>query len=540
MTTCSRCGNVIPGGQPSCQYCGMPVVNRNEYAGGSGKGASEQGELPVWLQSLRAGTQPTYSNGGPNNYSGNNQVDDGSLPGWMRSEQGDTGNMPSSQQPALRPSSMPAPNTDGVILASGNMSASSLIDEQSLPSWMQESSKAQQQGIAASSLLQPEALPPWLRNAGPQFPTSPSSLLPSASGTQPQTPPTMMSIPNSWSGPGTAQPMQPSQPSQPVPPVSQPLTQQPVQQVQQAQPAFPPQGFSAQELIDPQSLPPWLSGQQAGATGGASVSAASLLDMNALPPWLRESGQGQAGQPGAMMPPPSNVPGQGPMPGMMQSPQPPQMQPPVQQTSSGNLAAASFIDMDALPAWLRAPDGQPGNMGQGGPGMPGAAGYARQGGPGMPGVPPRAENVRVPSRPRGAAGAHEESEVAANVFASMLGVASNAPYLPGQQSPSQVPQQPQGMGVPGTPGIPGSQQSYPAPGGPGYGPQSYPGQQSGMPGQMGQPGGYPMGNQPGYQQMPPGSMSQGWPNQQEQQGQNKPAAKKRGFLDTIRDWFTRS
>lgn len=171
--------------------------------------------------------------------------------------------------------------------------------------------------------------------------------------------------------------------------------------------------------------------------------------------------------------------------------------------------------------------------------MPGAAGYARQGGPGMPGVPPRAENVRVPSRPRGAGGAHEESEVAANVFASMLGVASNAPYLPGQQSPSQVPQQPQGMGVPGTPGIP-AQQGYQTPGGPGYGQQGYPGQQSGMPGQMGQPGGYPMGNQPGYQQMPPGSMSQGWPNQQEQQGQNKPAAKKRGFLDTIRDWFTRS
>jgi len=55
------------------------------------------------------------------------------------------------------------------------------------------------------------------------------------------------------------------------------------------------------------------------------------------------------------------------------------------------------------------------------------------------GVPARPENARVPSRPRSEMGPYEESEVAANVFASMLGVASAAPHLPGQQR-GQVPE----------------------------------------------------------------------------------------------------
>ena len=90
------------------------------------------------------------------------------MPGWLQPGNADAGITPSGQQPALRPSSMPAPTTDGIILANGSMSAQSLIDEQSLPSWMQEQAGAQQ-GITASSLVQPDALPPWLRNAEPHY-----------------------------------------------------------------------------------------------------------------------------------------------------------------------------------------------------------------------------------------------------------------------------------------------------------------------------------------------------------------------------------
>src|SRR5205807_6488079 len=48
------------------------------------------------------------------------------------------------------------------------------------------------------------------------------------------------------------------------------------------------------------------------------------------------------------------------------------------------------------------------------------------------GNPPRVENMRVPSRPRGEVVPYDQSEVAANVFSSMLGVASTAPYFPSQ------------------------------------------------------------------------------------------------------------
>ena len=134
-----------------------------------------------------------------------------------------------------------------------------------------------------------------------------------------------------------------------------------------------------------------------------------------------------------MMPSPSPMaqgPGQAPM--MPPQGQQYQQQPQSRQTSAGNLAAASFIDMDALPDWLRSSgDGQQGGAGQGQRGM---GNYPRQA---SSGVPARPENVRVPGRPRGNVAPQEESEVAANVFASMLGVASNAPYLPGQGAPGQ-------------------------------------------------------------------------------------------------------
>ena len=519
MISCSRCGKIIPGGQTSCQYCGMPVMNRSEYVSGAGKTNPDQPELPAWLQSLRAGTQPTYTTGNNTNFSASDLVEEGALPGWMQPGHPDASQGLTGPHPVLRPSSMSAPNTDGAVLPNGSMSAGSLIDEQSLPSWMREHA-GEEQGMAASSLIQPDALPAWLREGQgeparpqPAQPARPAQQVQPAPQVpprpvQPQTPPAMMSVPpaSSWSR------AQPGQPASPQAFAFQPAQAQ-GQMPPQPQPppsVFPAQGLSAQDLIDPQSLPPWLAGQPGAPTGGAALPASSLLDMNALPPWLRENGQG-------------SPPGQMNMNGSPAAPGPLQQQPQGQPAAGGNLAAASFIDMDALPDWLRASgDGQPGPDQRGG-------------------MAPRVENVRVPGRPRGAVGPQESSAAAANVFASMLGVSSNAPMLPNQPQPGpqgQPPFQPsqpmpplQGS-MPGQiPGqAPAQGYSWPVQG---YGPQSY--QQEQAQGQPPYQTGYPMGNQPGVSQL---SAGQPMPAPGGQAGQTKQAkSPRRGFLDTIREWF---
>ena len=200
---------------------------------------------------------------------------------------------------------------------------------------------------------------------------------------------------------------------------------------------------------------------------------------------------------------------------------------------NGNLPASSFIDMNELPDWLKPTEGQQLNAG---------FGQQQQGTPGMGrqanfGVPARPENVRVPSRPRSEMGPYEESEVAANVFSSMLGVASAAPHLPGQQR-GQVPETMQGQGMPAGYGSPQNLQTQ-------QGQQNPQGQQMNQ-GYAQAMGGYAPGNamnnilpqqgrpmnaagtQPGGATMPAGD-SQAKANA-------KPA--KRGFLSTILEWFS--
>lgn len=165
------------------------------------------------------------------------------------------------------------------------------------------------------------------------------------------------------------------------------------------------------------------------------------------------------------------------------------------------------------------------------------------------GTPSRIENARVPSRPRGEIAPQEQSEIAANVFSSVLGVASSAPYFPSAgpgsplNAPSQnvttpsqgfqggQPQPPAGTqwNAPSQPsgfaGVPPAQGYYPA----GYqeGQQgAYP---AGYAGYMG-PGVSPGGAQPGMAPQSPAS------GQSMQAGPSKPA--KRGFIETIRSWFS--
>ena len=201
--------------------------------------------------------------------------------------------------------------------------------------------------------------------------------------------------------------------------------------------------------------------------------------------------------------------------------------------------------MDALPDWLRPAEDQL----QNGAFLPEQQGMAENVGQapfGVHGTPGRPDNMRVPSRPRGEIGSHEESEVAANVFASMLGVASATPYFPGQQSANtsgrpqistplphsqqNVPQQPLSTGTGGYAGTQSMQGNVQPPGGYQGGPRGYP---------MGtMPGGFAAGMPP-QQSMPMNvaGMQSGPAMNYGDSGQSRPKPARRGFLSTILDWF---
>jgi hypothetical protein len=242
----------------------------------------------------------------------------------------------------------------------------------------------------------------------------------------------------------------------------------------------------------------------------SGLNASSLLDANALPTWLREGDQIQAY-------------------GSSQS----------GQASTGNsgLAGSSFIDENAVPGWLRSYDAQQQTNIQ-------SLGNTR---PNPSGTAPRVENVRVPSRPRAEIVPQEQSEVAANVFSSVLGVASSAPYFPSTGTGSQWHAPAQEATFPAQ-GFQSSQPQPPA-GMQWNAPNQPPGVTGGPPAQGYNPAAYQAGQQIVY--TTGGNVSYtGMPQQQPQSGPGMPMAAKqsntnvssskptkRGLLDTIRSWF---
>jgi len=537
VITCTRCGRPNPWNAANCQNCGSPLTSN--MSGGSGPSMTprmiapdqQQPELPAWLETLRSGERPGASPSGPEagGFVASDLIDEGMLPSWMRPERKEmTDSAPLESYPPRRPASTSAPHTDNTFIPSRGMDASSLIDEQALPSWLQGKKAAPyqpQDNLSAASLVQADALPEWIRNAQPQ-------------------------------------------------------SQLPANAAPQVQPALPPQGIMGNDLIDRQEMPNWMSTQDPSSTSRtqAGLSASSLLDANALPSWLHQADQEQRhGNPptvfpppvqggsafAASMPQPGNQPTSHPMETYNQSPY---IQKPTEQASdrNTNLSAASFIEMDALPSWLRANDDprqQSASPGQ-------QQGFADPSKQAAFSVPARPENVRVPSRPRGEMPTHEDSEVAANVFASMLGVVSAAPYFPEQQrdaswrsqgqssTPPYAQQnmaQPQGNNVAGTsnaglssndllqvfgaPGVPQNQMGTPSL--QGYQPQQDYGQASSgnsignMSTGMSQQQAIPMNsNSTGFQSPQFGDYSS---------RQAKPQAKseKRGFFSKFMDWFSR-
>lgn len=521
LILCSNCGGQVPEVLASCQFCGTAVPGRTNATNraGANDDAPKQPELPAWLETLRGSERPPGPAGNGSLYALPGSINENDLPSWMRSDKMDN----SAKLPAMRPASRPAPNTEGGLMNSTGMSARSLIDEQSLPTWMQESqapsspslpsppsppSQMGQGGISAASLVQPEALPGWMKAVPPQSPQAPQvqASAPFISG----------QIPHAYTPP-----------------------------------AVPQQRLSGNDLIDQQALPSWMSAQTSGtlAQGNepGNVAAGSLIDANALPSWLREAVQPE--QRGVSMPP-ASVPS---------APVAPSVQPmqPVQPANMNNIAASSFIDVDALPGWLRSAEEQRGAADVR------SGNNSNQNRPGTPGVPARVENMRVPSRPRAEMPSLEESAVAANVFASMLGVASasvpgqsqngqlpptasrasspnngmsstggtgssNRAAFPEGMAPSQLPPlaPPAGYGIPSSPGT-GANQN---------------GQSFGVPGMTQQPGtGSFQGNQINQrnQGMPQQVAGNNVQSKQPTGNQQKQGGKKRGFLETILNWFSR-
>lgn len=471
MITCSNCGEPAAAGAATCRRCGLPLSGGVGRAADSQKVAPPQPELPAWLESLRAGERTPPTGSGQISFSAADLIDEESLPGWMRAEQrGDTAEFtfPSGPQQAWNPAQGGGAGAFTATPPQG-ITARSLIDEQALPSWMREG----QTPASAPASATPSAtqLPAGLPGAQPEI--GASSLV------QPDALPAWMRSLEPSSGPSTA-----PAPAAPTPSASSRPPEQPA-------PAGLNQPLNARDLIDPQQLPAWMRGQESGsgpgptAGGQTQLNAGALLDMNALPSWLREGQQEST---------PAAAPAPAPRPGMLAAP------------PAGNLTAASLIDMSALPDWLRSSVDVPASS----PGEPARPQPAAT-------VPPRVENMRVPSRPRSEPGINQQSEAAANAFASLLGVASAAPSLPpqggalqggdpryGQVPPAAVPQ-----GVPSPLAPP-----------PGYSPTYGPGSQT-----------------PAY---PPAGASQASapaPTEGQAQQQARPA--RRSFLDVIRSWFPR-
>jgi hypothetical protein len=452
VITCNRCGTVNAAGMLNCQVCGTPLASKieNEL---SARGQN-QPVLPAWLETLRAGDRPaapanTYIEPG---FSAADLLDEGTLPSWMRSGRVDqqesvssmqgaadtfTGNpyvqnnfSQSGAQPALRPSAQPGPNTGDEGLPPRAIAANSLIDEKSLPSWMQKESKnasqEQPNNISAASLLQPDALPEWMRSISAQ------QEAPARTDSQ------------RFAAFGPPSPLAPS----PMQPPAKPETPTRV----------PQQGLNAGDLIDPQALPTWMSqennkGNIPSQSAQSGVPASSLLDSDALPPWLRQGGQNQtrmSDNPAAANPPQRLSSGANYWP-----PAPSHIQPSAQ-GQTGSISASSFIDANALPEWMRSANGSGQQTGAPGPGHAGAYGNPQ----------PRVDNMRVPSRPRNELNPTDNSEMAANVFASMLGVASSSPQYPGQPGSSPLPPQAQqGGAYAPPPQMPQGGQSFSAPNG---------------------------------------------------------------------------
>src|SRR5437667_8617577 len=154
----------------------MPLYIDNQREMETHKDFRDQTELPTWLESLRVNERSNSPVSDQSHFSMSDLIDEWALPSWMRPENAEMmekGN--SGKYPAWRPASMSAPHTDEGNIPPEGFPARSLIDEQSLPSWVQSTTGSMpvtpdsQRNFSAASLIQPNDLPDWMKSL-PQSP----------------------------------------------------------------------------------------------------------------------------------------------------------------------------------------------------------------------------------------------------------------------------------------------------------------------------------------------------------------------------------
>jgi hypothetical protein len=431
--------------------------------------------LPAWLKESEPPSgagwpQPPAASGSAFGlFSAAELVDTHALPAWLQ-----------DQEPKAAPSSSAGIGNAGPTgSASGEFSASELVDTAALPTWMkaQESPGAPEAAAApeaagptgsasgqfsAAELVDTHALPVWLKDQGP-----PTGAMPAVSAGAPgQSGPAgsasgvfsaselvdTAALPVWMKGqePGAGQPAGGSGALTGRPPGSK-ITPMPAGFTGQQSGVFSAaelvdtkalptwlkdaggeagtetsggQGaplrdaegrMAASELVDTSALPAWLGGASPAADQSGGFSAASLVDPDALPEWLKPAQSGPL------------PPGSAPL-SRVSAPLASQSGAGWGEASaaeSGGFSAASLVDPNELPEWMRSQESlqRPGN------------------GP-LDGGAEEAPQARVPRRPHlSAEPDRAPSQAAASVFSSVLGPSAGEeqrnPPFGGLSSPSR-------------------------------------------------------------------------------------------------------
>ncbi len=266
----------------------------------------------------------------PNQFAANTLMNGDALPGWLR-EAGATPAPPAHYAPPPAPAPMPDPRDAAYYQQYAPQ------QQQEWPQQMASDPRDPRQqrlaspgaAIASNALFDEASLPEWLRQSGGVDgggqPTmhqvagyAPPSQMPFA-GNQPYSPPVQPGFP-------VAEPSAPT--------------------------AFP----TLNQAVAPRGMPTSDPTQRGGAPG---MAAQSLIDETALPTWLRSQPQLPQAQQSQLAQPPSALESAWARP---QPPAAPQWDRPVGNPSHAaagtpTMAAGSFVDDSALPAWLRMQSG---------------------------------------------------------------------------------------------------------------------------------------------------------------------------------------
>jgi hypothetical protein len=343
----------------------MPLVNAGGEKGVGGK--SQQQELPAWLDSLRTHDRPVPNGTGDHQpFSMAELVDENAMPSWMRMDQSKLNE--SAEYPAVSPKGKPGSAPTDSTLAGSGFSASSLIDEKSLPSWMRGQENGQsvaEQNLSANSLVDSESVPTWMKNLDSGKSASAQGMPTSSQKQSESVPAWMQNMDAGKSVPAQGMPMSSQKPSESLPPWMQSLD---------TGKSGSAQGAPMSNQIPSQSVPAWMQNLDRGKAGSAqNMPMSNQKQSEPPPPWMQSlapegPSQAPSWQANAQygLPTAAQVPLSPPV-GAQGVPQTPPTTPAtynaheVPQIPTQGFSARDLVDQQSLPNWLT-------NNGQQGPG----------------------------------------------------------------------------------------------------------------------------------------------------------------------------